>query len=239
MRIVPLLDVFGFGLGPPALWPMGAGAGRPTSLGRAGGSDRTAFRWDEAGRLAVVEIPAPAGGLHERITDRWAEDGTLDRVEHDVQQEYGFPGPDGTPEYEDVWTWSVGLPVRVETREIGADEPDAVAEWAWSAGGDTARITESSTYGVLWVHTARFDAAGRLLCVDSEGHAEGASDRSLEVSWAPDGRILSARRREGPGLTVIREVTFEWADGRLLGQTSDVHGSRGRWIYGYEAEGSP
>ena len=241
MRFVPLLDVFGFDLGPPTLWPMGTGAGQPSVLERAGGGgDRVEFRWDPSGRLGVVEVSLRPGLLFERITYRWADDGTLARIEFDSSQEDGSDGPDGTPEVEVQWTWADGRPVRIESERPASSMGRMVTSWDWSPDGGVARVTESSRRGVLWVHTARFDPAGRLLCVDGDHRGDGTVDRRLEVTWSPDGRILSARRREARDMSKIYEVSFEWDErGRLVAQTSDVYGSRSRWVYHHEGDAPP
>jgi hypothetical protein len=233
--LIPLLNVAGFGLGPPELWPMGIGAGRPVAMEWADGpAGRFTFAWD-GDRLAQVDVSLRADGhVSSRYTYRWAADGTLARIELDDQaaDDRELDGPDGEPDQLRTWTWEAGRPVRVRTTTPDGRTEIAVQDWAWSADGRTAQLTEQSRHGVLSVKTVTYDAGGRLVRLEVRKTADGPVQRSLEVDWSDDGRLLAARERGGAA-PPVREVSLTWSGDRLVEQTSDVYGAKGRWTYRY------
>lgn len=232
MGVMPLIDVFGFGLGVPTLWPMGVGAGEPSALFPESRARRFQFTW-AGGRLARVDMLSSVDELVRRTTYSWTGD-QLDRVDYDERGEDGLGGPDGTPDFSSVWSWRGGRPVRREA--LARDGAvDTIADWKWATDGRSVEIAEQSEAGLIATRTVRFDPAGRLESVATlDGKTEQVS--RLEVSWHPDGRVASARQWV-PTMDAPLDITFKWAEGgRLVEQTSNIHGTPRRWFYRYGDE---
>jgi len=229
MGLIPLVDVAGFSLGIPDLWPMGIGAGRPRSMERNGAAPFFEFMWDDADRLVEVRASYSPGVLADR--DRYVWSGNqLERSQH-FDEELGDLFGDA-PESERVWTWDGGRPVGVVNVWANGMASIPTEDWRWDDDGRTVRITVSNDVAVIVTRTVTFDAAGRLMRVDAARDA-GPIDRVVELAWSPEGRLQSAHERTGPALDRERVITYRWDGDRLVAQTDDRYPGFDIWVYRY------
>lgn len=142
-----------------------------------------------------------------------------------------------------VWTWGEARPVRMEQRSHWVAGPPYT--WTWDAGGRRARVGRVTLAGLREATSVLYDAAGRLIRIESERielgsvreslEPDGPLERIVEIDWSTEGRILEARLILCPELELVDTMTYHWDDqGRLARQTATSYPGEDICVYHYE-----